>query len=175
MKQTFSLCWRFEKIPVKPIPHWNYTWKQTRRDAPKSLYTCLYDKLPIQYIWLNDWSNMSSSITLICSFRISHQILCTTFRKHSMNLILKLFVFGFRLVELYLQVEQKFAILGDFAKLFKGFIIIGKIWKINTVCLEISSTNKLKWSSLSKLYFGSYKRKHAKKRLREKFETALTP
>ena len=90
---------------------------RTRRDAPKSLYTCLYDNLPIQYIWLNDWSNMSSSITLICSFRISHQILCTTFRKHSMNLILKLFVFGFRLVELYLQVEQKFAILGDFVLL----------------------------------------------------------
>ena len=61
----------------------------------KCLYTCLHANLPIQYIWLNDWSYMCSSITLICSFRISHQILCTTFRKHSMNLILKLFVFDF--------------------------------------------------------------------------------
>ena len=43
-----------------------------------------------------------------------------------------------------------------FAQSFKGFIIIGKIWKFNTVCLETSSTNKLKWSSL-KLYFGGYK------------------
>ena len=39
------------------------------------------------------------------------------FQTLSMNLILKLFVFGFRLVELYLQVEQKFAILGDFVLL----------------------------------------------------------
>ena len=31
-----------------------------------------------------------------------------------------------------------------FAQTFKGFIIIGAIWKFNTVCLEISSTNKLK-------------------------------
>ena len=81
--------------------------KQTRRDAPKSLYTCLYDNLPIQYIWLNDWSNMSSSISLICSLRISHQILCTTFRKYPMNLISKLSLFGSRLVELYLEVSKK--------------------------------------------------------------------
>ena len=83
-----------------------------------------------------------------------------------------LYEFDFEII--YLQVEQKFAILGDFAKLFKGFIIIGKIWKINTVCLETSSTNKLKWSSLSKLYFGGYKRKHAKKRSSFEREINLT-
>ena len=58
---------------------------------------------------------MGASIKLICSLRISSQILCTAFRKHSMNLILKLFVFGSRSVELYLQVQQMLGIFGDFS------------------------------------------------------------
>ena len=42
-----------------------------------------------------------------------------------------------------------------FEQLFKGFIIIGKIWNFHTVCLEASSANKLLINFFSKIYYGS--------------------
>ena len=49
-----------------------------------------------------------------------------------------------------------------FEQLFKGFIIIVKIWNFHTVCLKPFSTKKLQWNFFSKIYYGSNTRKSAK-------------
>ena len=58
---------------------------------------------------------MGARTELICSFTIFSQFLCTAFRKHIMNMSLKLFMFVSRLVELYLKEQKICSIFGDFS------------------------------------------------------------
>ena len=135
MEHTFSLCWRFEENPSQtnsPLKTHGKTWRDaTHQTVFAHLYTFTslsntFDLMTDQICFLGSVWSALSEYHIRFYVRPSESTVWIWFRNYSC-------------LDLNFCCDCTM-----FAQTFKGFIIIGAISKFNTVCLEISSTNKLK-------------------------------